>query len=823
MDAFVSGACGRAVLMEGTDAFILDIAEPEAEVSTSATIAYGALAGADDVLELKSTTRQQVLQHLEKKWSCDRALRLILILLNEDEYVEVKEEAAPLVNELLCDQEVERFATARLYAHPLPASADIHTVREISPAETRLGKLTTALHESQTPISLYRNAWDSIPDDMFEDIDARHRFEAHLIESGLFRDMVKAYGDVPATSAVIYSCLTDLKDERNFRTIISQWTKDIPKSRPRRLWPTQESEEDFAWDASEDANATPAIGAYAEYQNVLRQQDAIIAQLRLSNVRLARRFTEELVRKQLSSSGGASYASKSLCKLAQEAKALGLSSLQLEWAKRAAALSPHDAWAQGQAADAYISLSRFDEALKYLDLTEQHGDRFFAANGRARILKAQTKLDEALNAFICIEKDFSQHSDVVFAWMGHAETLRDMWFFEDSLRVYQKTIELFPDSRPALCGRAAVLADMGRLTEALDGYQEAIRLFGSDLYALTGRAEIWKQMGRLEDALAAYDSIVVSHGQKSVPYCGRADVLKLLGELHRASDAYREAKDRFPYISVPYCGLAEVLREQGKYEEALEVYDDALRRFQLEPYVRNGRANILKLVGKLDEALAAYDENVRLFPYNLICVNGRADLLKELGDFKNAISIYETIMKKWPGFQSAKHALAAILVVLNRYEDAERLLPSGPPRTRDEWIGYHVRGMILLRTDRIEEAITHFTNGSVTIPYASERRYYENALVIARLRQREFELATKLVKHVSGSVGNILQLHAFGASGRAIQAKNAYARAQDYCPPRLVELRDELASRFRLISLAPKHDEGWLFEKECDAALLLAA
>jgi tetratricopeptide (TPR) repeat protein len=171
--------------------------------------------------------------------------------------------------------------------------------------------------------------------------------------------------------------------------------------------------------------------------------------------------------------------------------------------------------------------------LKYFTLAEEHGDPFFAANGRARILKAQTRLDEALQAFICLKKEFPQHSDLVFAWMGHAETLRDMYLFEDCLGVYQKTIELFPDCRAAYCGRAAVLADMGKLTEALDAYQETIRQFGADLYAVTGRAEIWKQMGRLEDSLAPYESIVVSHAQNSVPYCGRADVLMLLGELQK--------------------------------------------------------------------------------------------------------------------------------------------------------------------------------------------------------------------------------------------------------------------------------------------------
>ena len=175
---------------------------------------------------------------------------------------------------------------------------------------------------------------------------------------------------------------------------------------------------------------------------------------------------------------GANFAAKSLCLLAQEAKTLGYQNLQLEWVRRAHEINPEDAWASGQAADAYIVFNRFDEALALLSQAEAYGEHHFAANGRARILRARGKLDEALKAFISAENKYRDLPEVEHSWIGHAEVLRDMWLFDRALSVYEEAATLFPNSRVIQCGRAAVFEQrhgylsrnvMGRYCSRLEG------------------------------------------------------------------------------------------------------------------------------------------------------------------------------------------------------------------------------------------------------------------------------------------------------------------------------------------------------------------
>jgi lipopolysaccharide biosynthesis regulator YciM len=100
---------------------------------------------------------------------------------------------------------------------------------------------------------------------------------------------------------------------------------------------------------------------HEKFVNVSKQKWGIVKQLEKGNDSRARHFAEQLIKWQLQN-GKPVYAAKSLCSLAQEARSVGNTALQLEWAQRATQIAPEDAWAHGQAGDAYFSAFCFNEA-----------------------------------------------------------------------------------------------------------------------------------------------------------------------------------------------------------------------------------------------------------------------------------------------------------------------------------------------------------------------------------------------------------------------------------------------------------------------------
>jgi tetratricopeptide (TPR) repeat protein len=253
------------------------------------------------------------------------------------------------------------------------------------------------------------------------------------------------------------------------------------------------------------------------------------------------------------------------------------------------------------------------------------------------------------------------------------------------------------------------------------------------------------------------------------------------------------------------------------------VYERARTEFPWAPRIVNGLAQVRKEMGDLRGALQMYDENIRRFPYDLISRSGRADVLKHLHEYTAALAAYDDIIHRWPERLGARHSKAAVFVLLGRFDEAEALLPSSPPESLDEWIAYHVRGMILLRKERISDAIAHFESGLRTLPYARERDYFQNALAVAYLHQERYDRIEELIPQPNEPISNVLLLHASAATGQTARASRILNVVERSGVAEVIELGKEIARRFRLSNETPRHDKGWIFRTECQAVLLAAA
>lgn len=534
-----------------------------------------------------------------------------------------------------------------------------------------------------------------------------------------------------------------------------------------------------------------------------------------------RRYAEQLKEDQLRS-GGPAYAAKSLCDLAQCAKEVCNSSMQLELAQMAIDTAPEDGWAHGQVGDAFFCLGRLDEAANHFEQAGRLGHEGFAATGRARILRGQVRLDAALAAY---EDAIAKYPEEVIPWIGRAEVLRDMWRLEDALEAYNEAISQFPRERVPLCGKAAVLAKLGRFDEAIDVYNECVEQFEADVYPHCGRAYVLRDKGCLEDSLAAFEGTIRMFPASEAPRTGHASVLKMQGRLKEALQEYEDVIKEFPHEAIPANGLAEVFRAMGDLDKALEAYNEAIQKFPHDPVARCGMANILKEQGRFEGALQEYDAIVARFPYQVHAWSARADLLKELGHLEDAAEAYDKLAgMPWnPRRQGTQYAKAAVLAAMGRFAEAEVLLPTAEPRTRSEWLAYHIRAMIMLRTDRLDEAVVLLEKGLRECPYADERPYFESALAVASLRRRRFREAVRFLGGGDTPLTDVIRMHAFGALGKPDDVKKAYKRVERACPPPLIPLRDELAARHGLQLGFASRDWNWVFEEECRNILYAAA
>lgn len=269
------------------------------------------------------------------------------------------------------------------------------------------------------------------------------------------------------------------------------------------------------------------------------------------------------------------------------------------------------------------------------------------------------------------------------------------------------------------------------------------------------------------------------------------------------------------------CNLATEAKALDNYPFQLELTERAIQIAPDDGWSWAQYADALLKLQRPAEALKAYDQAIS-FGEGAVARSGRAETLRALGRLTEALDAYDSTIAQHPENVIAKTGRIGILVALRRYDEALELLSVENPVTLHDWIGYHIRGMILLRTKKVDEAIRIFERGVRENPIPSSREYFRGALAVAYLRQRDYPKAESTLESVNAPLlqpqANVLRLHASGASGKYDRAAAAYEKLRD--KPWFIsdELVTELHRRY-ILKEEPRHDDDWVFEREADTRL----
>ena len=897
MEAIISGQAGVALLLLGEERFAsIHAGETDVLIPRSRGDFPFLFGGAGDLQFLEDASHADVIERFQIVQKQADALHLTLILLDPELSNEVRNDAADDLEDLYGLREILEHVECVLFARPLPLSADLVGALNLTDHDSfpRLRPFLLRLRDVQGIIRQVYSTWEQIAGGAFDAADPAREFAGAMVREGVFRDLVLALLNGTPIADVYLRVMINphLTRLSNRRRILTDWFtrfSDLDEdSLPRSEEEGEERLADHEWDtrkAAEKRRSAHHRGIDREdvRSKIESQKTAIVALMRKSNLALTRKRIEELIAYQ-KTRGETVFICKSLCDLAQQAKDLGLHSLQLELTQRSIEEKPDDGWSWSQHADALLRNGRPREALVAYDQAEGFAGGVVTRNGRAETLRAMNRLDEALAAYdqairnfpnsvvarsgraetLCamnrLDEALAAYNEAIrdfpadiFARNGRAETLCAMNRLDEALAAYDQAIRDFPDNVVARTGRAETLRAMNRLDEALDAYDEAIRNFSGNVVARNGRAETLRAMNRLDEALAAYDEAIRDFPEDVVARNGRAETFRAMNRLDEALDAYDQAIRDFPADIFARSGRAETLRAMNRLDEALAAYNEAIRAFPGDVVARNGRAETLRAMNRLDEALDAYNEAIRAFPDNVVARNGRAETLRAMNrldealdaydeairDLPNsvvtrsgraetlramnrlgeALDAYDEAIRDFPAEVVARNGRAWVLALLGRTHEALESLPVSFPVTAQDWIGFHMRGMIQLRRGDADTAIQTFQKGIELDANPSQRDFFCSALAVAQLRKKQYQMAREVIASIARPSlqveVNLLNLHAFGALGDQNRAREAYELLSRRAPPQTLELAGELQRRY-IFRLAPRHDDDWVLQAELE-------
>jgi hypothetical protein len=278
------------------------------------------------------------------------------------------------------------------------------------------------------------------------------------------------------------------------------------------------------------------------------------------------------------------------------------------------------------------------------------------------------------------------------------------------------------------------------------------------------------------------------------------------------------------YAVKSLCDLAAEAKALGIFWLQLELTERSVGMQPDDDWAWRQYGDALLNMLQLHEALKAYEQADALGG-GVVAKNGRAEVLKALGRLDEALSAYDAITAEYPRDVIAKTGRICLLAALRRYPEALAELPDQKPVTQQDWIRYHIRGMILLRKGDVDEAFRVFEAGVKDDPWPLDREYFHTALAVAWIRRKDFAKASQVLEDVTTPLlqaqADVLRLHSFGFLGKRERAAAAYGNLK--AKPRLqsAEVTKELYRRY-LLTEEPHYNDEWVVDHEVELFLLAA-
>ena len=159
------------------------------------------------------------------------------------------------------------------------------------------------------------------------------------------------------------------------------------------------------------------------------------------------------------------------------------------------------------------------------------------------------------------------------AFLTHSQ----LGWWRDPFTMFQRAVQLEPESHVVRNGLGQALVAAGRIEEGRVQLQEAVRLKPDDADYLTNLGTALFQLGRFEEALARHDEAIRQRKSDAVLYNNRGNALAALGRKDEAWAAYEEALRLQPGHPEANYNLGGLLFAAGQVDAALAHFQAAVQ------------------------------------------------------------------------------------------------------------------------------------------------------------------------------------------------------------------------------------------------------
>ena len=237
-----------------------------------------------------------------------------------------------------------------------------------------------------------------------------------------------------------------------------------------------------------------------------------------------------------------------------------------------------------------------------------------------------------------------------------ASLKNDTFLRRQSIKAYNKTAEMIPNSYPLWTRLAASYIVSGQPEAALEPLEKALSLLGNSLESapvLVLQAEAYHNLGWAEQELDSLNEATRRFPTYAEPYYLRGVINQEVDLYEKAIDDFKEAIRLNPEDAQYWYIQGVTYYELGRHEEAIEDLDEAVSLDPRRALAYNTRGIAYAELGQLERAVEDLGLAIGINPGLASAYNNRGSVYRQLGESAKAIDDLDWATKLDPKNASA--------------------------------------------------------------------------------------------------------------------------------------------------------------------------
>tara|TARA_R110002111_G_scaffold262872_1_gene342334 strand:+ start:52004 stop:54112 length:2109 start_codon:yes stop_codon:yes gene_type:complete len=504
-----------------------------------------------DTSLIEITNQNDAITHLKAQTTQSMCLDMTLMLFDSEISFETRTEIAQELNKLFESEQYSDYVLDIILSKPLSNSADRQGAIHAAGALNIISTIIQTINESQDNLRIVFNAWLSLSQtDRVSQIGLIEVYAAFSYNQ-IFRRLAIELNDKNSLNALTIDFASILKKQFgpdgsflivDFMKILNE---KIPNSNKHKVQTKrnltnkpQTNTSAYSQHHEDPLHTTP----YSALKAAVSQVEKIGALFAKGKDDQADKILGQLISENLKHPNGQTFAVKSLCNVANQARISGRD--DVSWKCLLDALNYPDG---------------LDSTL-YFQIGES--------------LRRHSDYDKALTCFqkaqaLCSTYDKGIH-------LAAIRVLRSQGHYDKALFEYLQipTLNVEPH---ALKGLGDLYRKMGRPNNARKVYEKCLKI-SSDLHsAHAGLAEVWKQKGNLNRAIQEYNKLferfpALDPGAYKIYKLSLSYLFRVVGQYDRAEKILRELENTAPYDSNIKFQFARLYYSKADLQKAEEYF-----------------------------------------------------------------------------------------------------------------------------------------------------------------------------------------------------------------------------------------------------------